>query len=175
MENMVEGCRMDQQRLDAVQARCEAATPGKWKHDKRAVYVHVPGLGYMKIASGLEAEDAEFIAHARADVPDLLAEIERLTSKYNDALGDYGAAVETLAEQTKDRDAWRRRAEAAVADLAMAFEDGACLACEHSQFNDACEDAKARAGESGETCFKWRGPEEIKDDKTEASPCNTTD
>lgn len=70
------------ERLDAIEARAAAATEGPWQMDGPWT------LGYTVITSAgaglidaddagsvpcLIEEDAEFIAHARADVPDLVA------------------------------------------------------------------------------------------------------
>ena len=88
--------------LDAIRARADAATPGPWvaeayvygdpedgygppqdwqiktagwtKHAGSVIVSHQPYEG-----GGVNEEaDAEFIAHARQDVPDLLAELARL-------------------------------------------------------------------------------------------------
>lgn len=71
--------------LSAIRARAEAATPGPWKNQ-------LPGRSYvvragnkriaemMTFTSEERDNDATFIAHARADIPALLAEIERLQS-----------------------------------------------------------------------------------------------
>ncbi|PZR55257.1 hypothetical protein DNL40_02480 [Xylanimonas oleitrophica] len=64
------------QRLAEMQARADAATDGPWHRDRTAlgacylISVRAPGL---TVADGLRKPDAEFIAHARADVPALLA------------------------------------------------------------------------------------------------------
>lgn len=52
--------------LDAIEARANAATPGPWDE---------PGF------SALDACDARFVAHARTDVPRLIAEVRRLQSE----------------------------------------------------------------------------------------------
>jgi hypothetical protein len=82
--------------LDAIEARAEAATEGPWQYDgmplrEDAEYGHIvtgggtPGsmrehqICWVGETLNLRApEDAEFIAHARADVPALLAEVRRL-------------------------------------------------------------------------------------------------
>jgi len=62
------------ERLAEIEARCNAATPGPWKNVG----------GYCDVcASDREKEanrqaNAEFVVHARADVPDLLAEVRML-------------------------------------------------------------------------------------------------
>lgn len=66
-------------RLDEIEARANAATEGPWEWDR-----HVRGNGHVVIGDGLrrahlpedvagDAENAEFIAYARTDVPRLVA------------------------------------------------------------------------------------------------------
>ena len=86
---------MTKQEIDAIRARCEAAAPGPWKHhygDDYAV-VMFPGEGTSN-ASVRVAEDewddsfsgnAKFIAHAREDIPRLLAEVRVLRQELFEA------------------------------------------------------------------------------------------
>ena len=78
---------MTEQELAEIRQRANAATPGPWKNFK---------TGYTKngrtdgealecvknlegdITFAIDAVDADFIAHARQDIPDLLAEVKRL-------------------------------------------------------------------------------------------------
>lgn len=98
---------MNQDRISEIKARCETATPAPWIYDKRigcvAVYVgdrancmeetdgrrifYANGKKRLKISDrenwewtvdDKDCSNAEFIAHARQDIPDLLDEIERL-------------------------------------------------------------------------------------------------
>lgn len=75
--------------LQAIKARAEAATPGPWtnvdedgEHWKSITAIEGgdPLSVTMKIydEGGHSLADAEFIAHARTDVPALVAEVERL-------------------------------------------------------------------------------------------------
>lgn len=78
--------------LEPIKARCEAATEGPWeRHDCPPCFerghedVQIwAGQGNIPITQWLDSEchnvsaDAEFIAHARTDVPALVAEVERL-------------------------------------------------------------------------------------------------
>ena len=82
--------------LSEIEARAKAATPGPWQYHRtwqddrhRAMYVM---HGYTGRASKHDNpwiadladdnnEDAEFIAHAREDIPALLAEIRRLQAE----------------------------------------------------------------------------------------------
>jgi hypothetical protein len=74
--------------LRAIRARCDSATPGPW-----ISYVegrdHMSGSSFIQTGpgesrgedielSGATTADQDFIAHARADVPRLLDEVERL-------------------------------------------------------------------------------------------------
>ena len=82
---------MTREQLDAIRARVEAATPGPWE---AGTAFCCPDMGWIdgpkrmvcpvhesaKRTHTLDANDAEFIASAREDVPALLAEVERLTA-----------------------------------------------------------------------------------------------
>lgn len=77
---------MKQDELAAIRERCEAATPGPFD-----TYVHGDNAGYTVAKFGdngqdvfwtfVKREDAEFVAHAREDVPALLDEIDRLRAE----------------------------------------------------------------------------------------------
>jgi hypothetical protein len=69
--------------LDAIRQRCDQATSGPWKsyvegrdHDSGSSFIMTSGKDIE--LSGATVADQDFIAHARQDVPQLLAEIERL-------------------------------------------------------------------------------------------------
>ena len=69
--------------LAAIEARAAAATPGPWRADHDFGHVNASALGPSHIVCGLDSElcidtggaDIAFIAHAREDVPTLLAHI----------------------------------------------------------------------------------------------------
>lgn len=135
-----------------IRARCEAATPGRWiytlmtsKKSRRGGstwYKVVGGKLLESICHYLSKSDAEFIAHARTDIPDMLAEIDRLTA--------------ALAAMTAERDAAQKRAEAAERDLASV---AMCATCKHAD-NDECD---ATCGDSDSAYrWEWRGPKEGK-------------
>ena len=76
---------MTEEQLAAIKARCEAATPGEWRHsvirDGRFVMAPCPGGGYASLWEAKavsDPADLDFAAHAREDVPALLAYIEEL-------------------------------------------------------------------------------------------------
>lgn len=64
--------------LDEIKKRAEAATPGPWAAHERAHKNEWALRGPATSARTLVREDATFIAHARQDVPALVAEVERL-------------------------------------------------------------------------------------------------
>lgn len=69
--------------LDEIRARAAAATPGPWQARREFVVSgDLEGIPDCVVSTGedgpQELADAEFIAHAREDVPALYAEIERL-------------------------------------------------------------------------------------------------
>lgn len=90
--------------LDAIAARLAAATPGPWTTgaDEEwsdalapwALVIDPTRYPLVEMEPGARgAADAEFIAHARADVEQLLAEVRRLTER----LGAAGLLAEAVA------------------------------------------------------------------------------
>ena len=77
--------------LAQIKARCEAATPGPWVSEMGNVYADTPEgnlrLDYMAVAYDITQEDNDgpFIAHARTDIPRLLAAIEGLQIELDNA------------------------------------------------------------------------------------------
>lgn len=99
-------------RLDEIEARADAATPGPWEADVTEVSqhwsrpepwatvvsseVHCMAYCYGGSGRGIEREtDAEFIAHARTDVPALVAALRAVLSPDLD-LADPPYAWETM-------------------------------------------------------------------------------
>ena len=79
------------ERLREIKERCERATPGPWWVDGDPGYAERSRASLGKIDGvliwgppgetvGGEAANAQFVAHAREDVPLLVAEIERCWS-----------------------------------------------------------------------------------------------
>lgn len=109
--------------LEAIRQRAKAATGGDWywdegyEQDIPGRYVYCDEGAIVASADVLEEDDAEFIAHARTDIPALLAEIERL----NDVIRSIGA------QWKKDRKDYaelseRERSRAEI--YAEAYADG---------------------------------------------------
>ena len=124
--------------LDVIKARCEAATPGPWYVDRGGEfddpYYSIPSVcrdryGDNSLMVGSDKATAEFIAHARTDVPALVAEVERLraeveglTDAYDSLKSDADALVGGLKLDYADCESvgmeWMRRAHRAEALLA---------------------------------------------------------
>ena len=75
---------MAQERLDAIQRRVGSAAEGPWAHWRgwnqwdNCIKSDTDEGMYTVAEVISEAGDAQFIAHARTDIPALLAEVERL-------------------------------------------------------------------------------------------------
>ena len=108
---------IDDTRLNEIEARSNAATPGPWRADKsEQVQYRTVGAGFdgkecvqswsgsdAHYANGSRMGDAEFIAHAREDVPYLLDEVYRLNLR--------------AAHLEQSRDEWFRRARRRMARI----------------------------------------------------------
>lgn len=70
--------KLSEKEIEAIRKRAEMATEGPWQKDG-AIDIHSPNGTEVATAWGGYANQ-EFIAHAREDIPKLLAEIERLRS-----------------------------------------------------------------------------------------------
>jgi hypothetical protein len=118
--------------LDAIRARCDAATPGPWgfsRYEQRylldeatdVVGEVAPGetgaaITVFAVASGA-LEDADFIARARTDVPALLAYIEELERRVTYTVGETEWAHRiAVAEQRFVDEYDRRKAACRVID-----------------------------------------------------------
>jgi BMFP domain-containing protein YqiC len=118
--------------LDAIRARCDAATPGPWgfsRYEKRylldettdVVGEVAPGstgaaITVFAVATGA-LEDADFIARARTDIPALLAHIEELESRVTYTVGETEAAHRiAVAEQRFVDEYDQRKAACRVID-----------------------------------------------------------
>ena len=72
---------MNDEQLQAIKARANAATPGPWEcHNDDFVVVLHDGVWHT-ISIPDTSPNAAFIAAARADVPALVAEVERLRAQ----------------------------------------------------------------------------------------------
>ena len=157
---------MTQQEIDAIRARCEAATAGKWKPQKHDGWYYQgrvlcldPADNTFKSTIGIEIKDpdAEFIAHAREDIPRLLDALERsyppdeLVGKFDrlagrgmhelrfDELTDYAMSL------AGDASLQRVAIEWIVKELERKTNDGHELGADFIDLRDECATANARA------------------------------
>lgn len=110
-------------RLAEIWARAQAATDGPWRmrHGATTEYaIHVEfgevlvvpdGWGWADNDWRKINADAEFIAHARSDVPWLMAEVDRLTGERDRALGLTARLEEQLARVEALAEEWRYKGE----------------------------------------------------------------
>lgn len=99
--------RLTNEQIEAIRKRAEAATEGPWRIGKQSPngLNNIGTMGGLLTAQTLNEADAEFIAHAREDVPALLAEIDRLNGLLRElicAVYEYepdGTALMDLAER----------------------------------------------------------------------------
>ena len=75
--------------LEAIRQRVEAATPGPWELIGGGEFVTGADVLVAPDDGGVTADNAIFIAHAREDVPALLAEVERLRDGIAELVEDF--------------------------------------------------------------------------------------
>ena len=115
--------------LDEIDARAAAAAPGPW--ERHHVYVYVGGpdgygnvcafgeprasttVGYTPLGYGSpdldrQAANATFVAHAREDVPALVAEVRRLRAR----VAELEESLEDYRNAGRERGGWERGATA---------------------------------------------------------------
>lgn len=78
---------MTREEIEAIRKRAEKATEGPWgasldEWPGNANLRHWVSTHWDGLACAVSYEDAEFIAHAREDIPKLLVEIERLQTNW---------------------------------------------------------------------------------------------
>ena len=83
--------KLSEKEIEAIRKRAEKATEGNWAreilcHEQRKYTVGSFKGDLTVIGDIANEEDAEFIVHAREDIPKLLAEIERYRETINNVL-----------------------------------------------------------------------------------------
>ena len=117
-------------RLAEIKARCEAATPGPWCKvsdlpDYGVASMNHPGTLPDPVVTlnrkyrapgrpnlGCSEFDADFIAHAREDIPFLLAEVERLRALEAEHKRQWMEDKYEMGNLRAERDTLRRQLEA---------------------------------------------------------------
>lgn len=99
---------MTDDELAAVEARCDAATPGKWYWETD--YEEEGGFSLLgpnmeNVGWARHECDIVFLSAVRTDVPALIAEVRRLRKELNNALRDRREAQEDYARRCS-RDAF---------------------------------------------------------------------
>lgn len=99
--------------VDAIRARAATATPGPWTtSSEHSVRAGDDELVATTTAYERHAADAEFIAHARSDIPALLAQVARLRDALetlSDRLEGDGAVAQAALNPVGDPDGKRSR------------------------------------------------------------------
>ncbi len=90
---MTRGSRLTSEDLEEIRERAEKATDGYWTADTETWpgndnlqhwVSYIDNHGSDGLCAAARSDDATFIAHAREDIPKLLAEIERLNDRLRD-------------------------------------------------------------------------------------------
>ncbi len=102
---------MSDERFAEIRERVQKATAGDWWAWDRGVGHHIAiseelnvwGTPVHLLPEGSRTdigrlEDAEFIAHARQDVPDLLAEVDRLREELAERAALHGSCADEAGE-----------------------------------------------------------------------------
>lgn len=97
--------------LAKIKARAEAATPGPWQRCTSYGIGVESGNGPvpLKVAWAAQENDAAFISAARADVPALLEEVERLraeTKALKNSAFEFGVVFSTKVNEMMEREDW---------------------------------------------------------------------
>lgn len=82
---------LSEEKIEEIRKRSQASRPGPWKsniegrdHYSGSNFIMVPGdsseMTTLEFSGKVTEADQDFIAHAREDIPALIAEIERLRS-----------------------------------------------------------------------------------------------
>jgi hypothetical protein len=72
---------MTDERKQQIRERAERATYGPWRVGMESSYTRQVTAGGRRLMGRIGPNDAEFIAHSRTDIPDLLAEVDTLTAR----------------------------------------------------------------------------------------------
>ena len=127
---------MDAAELEKIRARAEAATPGPWgftpaPNSKFITSIYSDALGgpdkgdlaFANIGEwGQQNSDAEFIAHARQDIPALIAEVERLRELFMATRGRGHWLTQKEYARAQSAEAREERLEGALRPFAKAAD-----------------------------------------------------
>lgn len=92
---------ISEERLREIRERAEAATPGPWITQRfTRVWSQASEEWVVAPYDGTQTQDADFIAHARQDIPDLLAALEEANVIVHWAEGSTGIKSGTVTGGT---------------------------------------------------------------------------
>jgi hypothetical protein len=135
--------------LDAIRARVDNATEGPWVAHSGYVET-VPEFDLHRfdimgetISQSAESRDAEFIAHARTDVPALLAEVERLREWEAEVEGLESRNEEAWEKHAQELEAERDAARAALADTVPAQKVREAIAECQDEYESAMDEVES--------------------------------
>ena len=150
--------------LEAIRRRADAATSGPWGEGGATVYDEqlIPICRCMATRDRYkdERQNADFIAHAREDIPALLAEVERLTNICKAQKASCSLVKTVEAAGLKDKVEQLTAQIASVTAERDAARERLCYTCKngnpsagtkHSISCDVCPWRGTQKGESDET------------------------
>jgi len=169
---------MDAKYFAEIKAREQAATPGPWiaeSYYPEHIPEPVPRFRRVKnddtdivndLSFSFQRPDAAFIAHARADIPALLAEVERLTQARNYLQQLYDKLHERNENRSKQSDSLKKALEFALDDLLDAATTP-CSYCRNNPSNGGNCDMNNGHHEMF-SCWIWQGVDPHQAQKQEA-------
>ena len=101
--------------LEEIKAREQAATKGPWNHNGKLDIRQDFGEW---LCGAVKESDADFIAHARTDIPALIAEVEQLRQDKECCLQTAKCNAEFYDETKKENATLKKVSELACEDLA---------------------------------------------------------
>ena len=124
------------QRIDEIRERCEAATPGPWDDKLTAVYKDETAIRICGEFYNFDA-DAFFVAQARQDIPYLLEQL----AERDKELKRLQKEVAALAIESIEREKTLAKLEAEVMVWAKAEQEGrlVVLPCKVERIKDAVQ------------------------------------
>jgi hypothetical protein len=104
---------MDSKYFEEIKAREQAATPRPWKMENNPKGSGFFGTihGEAGVSFSGNRADNEFIAHARTDIPELIAEVERLTEENEELAKNGGKYIEISQKRYEMFEKASKRAE----------------------------------------------------------------
>lgn len=103
--------------FEEIRARAEAATPGQWNYKCAYGFVGISTPIWAIHNKFITETDAIFIAHAREDIPALLAKVDRLTAESQDYKEKWYTSNKAYNAIYADLQTLKAEKEAAVEDL----------------------------------------------------------